>query len=134
MTASLSALALYTGLLGLIALWLLANVGKRKAKAKVSIGDGGDMNVIRAMRGQLNFMENVPLALIILLIISAMNAPVWIIHVSGILLVVGRFFHAWHFIQDDAPGWQRALGALTAFLVIAICSLGLIGHGIYGML
>jgi len=40
MSPALSALALYTGLLGLIATWLFGNVGKIKNEAKVFMGDG----------------------------------------------------------------------------------------------
>ena len=133
MTPAFYALGLYAGLLGLIAAWLFASVGKIKHQEKVLIGDGGNARVIRAMRGQANFVENVPLILILLMIGALLNMPVIVIHVIGIALVVGRFFHALHFTKDDAPGWQRAAGAFASFFSLIGVSIGLIGHGIISM-
>lgn len=130
MTPAFYALALYAGLLGLIAAWLFANVGKVKNTEKVFMGDGGNERVIRAMRGQANFVENVPLILILMLIAAMLNMPAFVIHIIGIAMVVGRFFHAIHFTKDDAPVWQRAVGAMTSFFSLVIMSLSLIGHAI----
>jgi uncharacterized membrane protein YecN with MAPEG domain len=133
MTSAFYALGLYAGLLGLIALWLFANVGKVKHKNGVSMGDGGNARVIRAMRGQMNFVENVPMVLILLMIGASLNMPAIAIHVIGIALVVGRFCHALHFTKDDAPGWQRAAGAMLTFASLAGASLALIGHAMISM-
>jgi len=133
MTPAFYALALYAGLLGLIGAWLFANVGKIKHAEKVAIGDGGNARVIRAMRGQANFVENVPLILILLMIAALLNMPAIVIHVIGIAVVVGRFFHALHFTKDDAPGWQRAAGAMTSFFALVITSLSLIGHAVLSL-
>lgn len=133
MSPALYAFALYSGLLGLIAAALFANVGKRKTKAKIFMGDGGDLSVIRAMRGQMNFVENVPMILILLLAAVLLGMPVIAIHIGGGLLVIGRFFHALHFIQDDAPGWQRMIGAMFTFLVLVASSLALISHAVFAL-
>lgn len=128
MTPAFYALGLYSGLLGLIGIWLAMNVGKKRQQEKVSIGDGGNTRVVRAMRGQMNFVETVPMALILLMIGAVIGMPVVAIHAGGILLVVGRFLHAVHFTQDDAPGWQRRAGAMLTLLVLTLTSFGLIGH------
>lgn len=133
MTPAFYALALYAGLLGLIAAWLFMHVGKVKNEEKVFMGDGGNMRVIRAMRGQANFIETVPLILVLLLIGALLNMPVLAVHVLGVALVVGRFFHALHFTRDDAPGWQRMIGAIVSFLALIGISIGLIGHAIVSL-
>tara|TARA_R110002096_G_scaffold385485_1_gene579309 strand:- start:2136 stop:2540 length:405 start_codon:yes stop_codon:yes gene_type:complete len=133
MTPAFYALGLYAGLLGLIAMWLFGNVGSVKNKAKIFMGDGGDARVIRAMRGQANFVENVPMILILLVIGASLNMPAIAIHIIGIALVVGRFFHALHFTKADAPGWQRKAGAMLTFFSLAGASLSLIGHALISM-
>lgn len=126
MTPHLSAVALYTGLLALVAIWIGFRVGALRGKEKITIGDGGNQRLIRAMRGHSNFTENVPLALIIMLLLAMFEVPIYAIHVAGIMLVIGRMAHAWHFTQEDAPGWQRGLGAITSTLVIVFGGIGLV--------
>ncbi len=128
--AGFYAVAIYAGLNGLILAWLLTNVGRKRAALKISIGDGGNIVLIRAMRGQANFVENVPMALVFMILMALLGTPVWLLHILGASLVVGRFFHALHFVADDAPGWQRAAGIGLTFLVLVVGALGLIAHGV----
>ncbi|PCH94895.1 MAG: glutathione S-transferase [Rhodobacteraceae bacterium] len=130
MNDSFLAVGLYTGLLGLIFTWQLVNISKVRMKEGVFMGDKGNVRVIRAMRGQANFVENVPLILIMLMIMAAAGTPILLIHALGVVLVIGRFLHGYHFIQDDAPGWQRHWGAILSTIVLIVGSVGLIGHGI----
>ena len=58
------------GLLGLLAVALLSNVGRVRGKTKVFIGDGGNTELITAMRTQANFVENVPLGLLLIWLVS----------------------------------------------------------------
>ncbi|MEO0913501.1 MAG: MAPEG family protein [Pseudomonadota bacterium] len=131
--AGLYAVALYSGLLGLVYLWLLAIVGKTRGDLKISIGDGGDPYMIRVMRGQLNFVENVPLTLVFLVLMALIGTPVWVLHVFGLALLVGRILHGLHFTKRDAPGWQRAAGAGLTNLTQLFIALGLIAHAIAGL-
>lgn len=128
MTPALAAASLYTGLLGLLAFWIAIRVGKVRTEEKISIGDGGNQRMIRRMRGHANFVENTPLGLIILILSALVGAPVWLLHVLGALLFIGRLLHAVHFMADDAPGWQRMYGTILTALSIMLGSIGLIGH------
>lgn len=132
-TSAVLAVALYAGLNGLILTWLGANAGRVRHRAGVSVGDGGDPRLIRAMRGQANFVEYVPLCLVQLGAMAAMGTPVWVLHVFGLALTAGRVLHAWHFVRADAPGWQRAAGAMLTAVVLAAGSLGLVLHALVGM-
>ena len=56
----------------LLALWLLvlsARVIRERQAARVSLGDGGNRRLQRAIRGHANFVEYVPLALLMLAIL-----------------------------------------------------------------
>ena len=127
MTPQLSAVALYTGILALVALWLMVRVSIVRGQEKVSIGDSGNERLIRAMRGQANFVENVPLVLIMMMLMALSGTPIYVIHAMGAVFTLGRISHAWHFTRDDAPAWQRAFGAISALLLGGV---GLIGHAL----
>jgi uncharacterized membrane protein YecN with MAPEG domain len=128
MENAIAIVGLYAGLNTLILLWIAASTGQLRAKHKVFIGDGGVPHLTRILRGHANAMENVPMALILMLIMAGLHAPIYVLHGFGIVLTIGRFFHAMHFIKEDAPGWQRALGATTSLLLLAVGALGVIGH------
>lgn len=133
LTPASQSVALYAGLNGLILLWLAVHVSMVRGRENVMIGDGGNPAMIRAMRGMANFIEFVPLILLQMALMAILGAPVWLIHVFGIALTLGRLAHGWHFSRDDAPGWQRGAGAGTTFLLLAAASLGLVGHALVGM-
>lgn len=130
MHTELYVLGLYTGLLGLIYFGLVLNVIRVKRAEKIFMGDDGNLRVIRALRGQMNFIETIPFILIILLLAVLLDMPIFLVHIAGIMLVVGRFFHAVHFIKSDAPYWQRFGGFALTFLVFLLGSISLIAHGI----
>jgi hypothetical protein len=129
-TPALAAAALYAGLNGLILLWLAVHVGRTRARVGVLIGDGGRPELIRAMRGQANFVEYVPLALLQLALMAALGAPAYAVHLLGGALTLGRVLHGLHFAADDAPAWQRGAGAGLTLLVLLIGSVGLAGHAL----
>ena len=128
---ALNAVALYAGFNTFILIWLAVNVGRKRGEGKVSIGDGGYAPLIRAQRGQGNFIEYVPMALIMLTIMALQGAPAIAIHLAGITLTLGRLVHAIHFIADDAPGWQRMYGTIATLAVLVLSALGLIGHALF---
>jgi len=134
MNPALAAVGIYAGIMGLIAIWLTVIIGRWRAKTRVMVGDGGNIDLIRAMRGQANFVENVPLALILFLFMALAGAPAIAIHVLGVALTAGRIMHGLHFSAPDMPAWQRQGGSGLTLLVLLAASLGAIGHSIPAML
>jgi uncharacterized protein len=57
--------ALYAGVLGIILVLISVRVSVVRGKFKVMFGDGGQESLMRAIRGQGNFVEYVPLALLL---------------------------------------------------------------------
>jgi uncharacterized membrane protein YecN with MAPEG domain len=127
-TQGLEIVGFYASLLGFVLVWLaLACVFARQG-ARVSIGDGGDARLIRAMRGQANFTEYVPLCLVLLAVLAALGAPAWELHALGLALTLGRVAHALHFTQADAPAWQRGAGAGLTLLALVGAGVALLVH------
>lgn len=131
LTPALSAVGIYTALNMAILLWIAAETGRLRGKYKVFIGDGGVKHLIRIIRGHANAIENMPVFLIMLLVAALLGMPVLAVHVLGLVFTVGRASHAWHFIQEDAPRWQRGGGFALSFLAQLVLLAGLLGHGLW---
>ena len=90
----LPATSLYAGLLGLMLVLLSALVIRVRIRARVSLGDGGDDALVRAIRAQANFAEYTPMALVLIALAEIQGAPGWVIHLLGLTLLAGRVAHA----------------------------------------
>ena len=128
---ALSAVGIYAALNMIILLWIATETGRLRGKYKVSIGDGGVKHLTRIMRGHANAVENMPVFLIMLLVASLLGMPAIAAHGLGVAFTVGRALHAWHFIQEDAPRWQRGGGFGLSFLAQVLLAAGLLGHGLW---
>lgn len=110
---------LYAGLCALFAVFLVMNVVRRRFKYKVSLGDGGNDDLNRFMRAHGNFMETVPIALILMLIVELRGASFWMVHWMGILLLLGRGCHFFGLTTGKGYGkWRMAGMALTLAVYI----------------
>ena len=87
--------ALYAALSGLLVLTLAFNVVRFRFGRGISMGDGGDARIARAVRAHGNAVEYIPLALILIGLLEGNNASPWALHLYGTLLVLGRLAHAW---------------------------------------
>ena len=121
MSPVLSVTPLYIALSGLMFLFLTARVGAYRRTANISIGTGNDPEMLRRFRGQANFIETVPIALLLLVSMEMLGAPpVWI-HPLGLLLVLGRAAH-YLGLTEIAPLSFRAGGMVATILTILIAS------------
>jgi hypothetical protein len=130
MIGSLSAIAIYGGLLGLLVLALSINVTRLRAKYKTLFGDADHDDLRRAVRTQANALEYVPICLLMLLIMASTGYAAWLVHVLGIVLLVGRLLHVYGMLvqTDSDQPMGRAIGALLTWVVLGVTSfLALIG-------
>lgn len=131
---ALSAAGIYAALNMAILFWISVETGRLRGKHKVSIGDGGVKHLVRIIRGHANAIENMPVFLVMLVIAVLLGMPAIGVHGLGLAFTIGRGLHAWHFIQEDAPGWQRGGGFTLSFLAQLVLLAGLLGHGVWMMI
>lgn len=118
---------LYAGILGLMLLVLSWLVSRQRLRNKVSTGDGGIPSLTGAIRAHGNFVEYVPLALVLLLLTEIVGGERVSVHVLGIALVVGRALHAYGLTtRPGGRSFGRMWGTVLTWLVILVCSLNLI--------
>ena len=115
--------ALYAALLGLMQIALQQLVGRERLRVDVSLGDGSDPKLREAMRRHGNFLEQVPLTLLMLALLELNGASPWLLHGLGSALVVARIVHPLGLRDDDAKRLPRLFGALGTLLVqVVACS------------
>jgi uncharacterized membrane protein YecN with MAPEG domain len=114
--------ALYAGLLGLLAV-LLAN---QVLYARVRAERLPKWKPDTVMRVQANFVENVPLALVLLLVLELQRAPALVLHIFGATLVACRVLHAWGMSRDPGANYPRLIGAQGTFLLVSVMSVAAI--------
>jgi uncharacterized membrane protein YecN with MAPEG domain len=93
--------ALFAGILSLLYIWLSIQVIRTRRIEKVSLGDGGNKKVRRAMRAQANFAEYTPLALLLMGLAELQGATAWWVLVIGLVLLAGRSIHAYGFLDEN---------------------------------
>jgi uncharacterized protein len=107
---------------GSLALWFLVLsarvVGRRRAG--ISLGDGGDALMLRAIRGHGNFAEYVPLALILLAALELNGTSLYILHGLGIALLVGRLLHGYALSFTEQFGFGRFWGTALTYGVLGV--------------
>ena len=111
---------LYAALLALWFVVLSLRVVQRRRAAKVSLGDGGDALLQRAIRGQANFAEYVPLALLLLLVIELSRFSLYLVHALGIALLVARLLHGYAMAFRSEFRFGRLWGAMITFVILVI--------------
>jgi len=114
--------ALYAGLLGLMSIAIAFKAGSMRGKLGIPIGHGGSQDLLLAMRRQANFVEYVPLALLLIALLEMNGIPKLAVHGLGASLVVFRACHALGMRADSMSGAGRFVGAAGTALLTVIVS------------
>lgn len=109
---------LYAALLAIVQLFLTFDVIRLRRSLKVSIGYGEHEILQRRCRIHGNFIETVPIALILLLVSELSGAPYLLLHVMGACLLIGRIIHRFGLITKEAPMVLRVSGMVLTLLSI----------------
>ncbi len=118
--------ALYAALLLAVFVALSALVGRQRGRANVSILHGDDMDLAVAIRRHGNFVEYVPLALVLMALIEANGGNALFLHVVGVLLLACRIAHPFGLQHDKGATPLRAVGAGgTLLLLLALGAMAL---------
>jgi hypothetical protein len=84
------AAGLWIGLNSLYLIYVSARVGMVRTRLKINLGDGGNDEMIRAIRTQGNYVEYAPMALVGLLGLAALGQAPALIHGLGAAFLGAR--------------------------------------------
>jgi len=107
------------GLLGLLAVSLTVSVGRLRMQKKIYLGDGGDPEMLSAIRAHGNFMEYVPLCLALIYFASDYYGY-WPVAVASLVLLLSRVLHAGGLLGFIPLG--RTIGAAGTTIILAAAS------------
>ncbi len=107
---------LYAGLLALLAVLLANYVLYVRLRARVL----PEWQPNAAERVQANFVENVPLALVLLYLVEQSGASAGFLHGCGATLVALRVLHAWGLARNEGANYPRLIGAQGTFVLVAV--------------
>ena len=111
---------LYAGVLALLAV-LLAN---QVLYVRLRAGALPEWKPHAVERVQANFVENVPLALVLLYLLEVSGVGSIAVHVLGTALVICRVLHAWGMSRYPGANYPRLIGAQGTFLLISVMGVG----------
>lgn len=124
--AAVQVTLIYAGVLGLMAVALANLVLYVRLRPKTEAQWRADATV----RVQANFVENVPLALVLLLLLELAGTANAVLHGLGGALVFCRVAHAWGMSRVAGANYPRLIGAQGTFLLLSIMSVALVWLGV----
>jgi uncharacterized protein len=124
--------ALCAALLGLLGAALTINVIVNRVRTKVDTGDGGIAALAQAIRAQGNFVEQAPLALMVIGLAEAAGARAAVVWAIAGLLVASRLASAVALNRSLGQSPLRQFGGGTSILVLAAASVVLL-LALFGM-
>lgn len=92
--------------------------------------DGGRLMRLRRAHG--NFVEYVPMALIVLLLAELQDAPAWVLHLAGLSLLVGRAVHAVGLTRFPTDLRFRIIGMVLTFTALGAGTIGAVAASFQG--
>ena len=118
------------GLIGVLAVVLSLNVGRLRTSKKIFLGDGGDKELLGAIRAHANLIEFAPLALLLIWLMHGPRGHL-VADILAIVLVIARLLHAGGML--GFVGFGRAAGSIATTVVLTIASIMLVWAGIQAL-
>ena len=101
-----------------------------RRRLKIAVGDGGDQQLLRAMRVHANFAEYVPLTLLLLYMFESGGGQSVLIHMLCVCLLMGRLAHAYGVSRIAEDYRYRVFGMAMTFTALGGSALGvLVAYG-----
>jgi hypothetical protein len=119
---------IYGGLLAILVVFLAYRVTTFRQKEKMG-SSYGDMSegLQLAIRAHANALENIPLALLLMLMLETNHLTPWLLNTLAVSFVIARIMHAWGLSKSSGVTFGRFWGTAITFLVmLAMAALNII--------
>ncbi len=119
----IQAAALWIGLNALFLIYVSFRVGRVRIKTKTNLGDGGNEDMIKAIRTQGNYIEYAPAALLGLFALASLGlGAVWIHALGGVFL----FARISHLLGLGMGVWPQGRFVGTLFTMLTLLATGVL--------
>jgi len=115
--------SLFAAILGVLHVIFTLRVGLYRKNSKISFGDGGDATLLKRIRAHGNFIENAPIALILILLNELQGLDDSYLYALGGVFLVSRLAH-YSALAFSLPVIFRMLGMLGtmgSIAALAVC-------------
>lgn len=112
---------IYIALSGLLLVVLALDVVRGRLKYQVGLGDGGHKVLSRRIRVHGNAVENLPIALLLLLAVENAVSSGLLVHVLGSLLILCRLLHAYGLRKSAGTSLPRFFGTAGTWSMMLAC-------------
>ncbi|PIQ36697.1 MAG: glutathione S-transferase [Lysobacterales bacterium CG17_big_fil_post_rev_8_21_14_2_50_64_11] len=109
---------LYVALSALLVIALAVQVILLRRRKRIGLGDGGDTRLACAIRAHANALENLPLALLLLVLFELGGARPMAIHAYGATLLLARLWHCVGLSGSPGTSAGRLYGTALTWLVV----------------
>lgn len=116
----------YAALLALLLFALSVRVIQARVAARVAIGLGDGVRLLRASRAHGNFVEYVPIILVMMLLLELGGAAGWLLHALGSMTLAGRISHALAISREPETLKLRQLGMFLTFTSLLVAAVALL--------
>ncbi|MGL6042367.1 MAG: MAPEG family protein [Sandaracinobacteroides sp.] len=120
-----------SGILGLLLLVLGIRVVLARMKDSISLGDGGNPELLKRVRAHGNSAEWVPIGLILLFLAEQGFGGTWFVLALAAMLVAGRVLHPFG-LRPGPPNPARSLGMVFTWTSIGLLAILVLVHAIAG--
>ncbi|WP_456391080.1 MAPEG family protein [Profundibacter sp.] len=121
---------LYAGLIALLFVTLSFRVISLRRSDRISLGDESRTDMAYRIRAHGNCAEYAPMGLILLAMAEMQGAPVWVLHLLGLMLLIGRVMHGWALCQTPQNLPIRVYGMMLTLMMITFAAIANIGHAL----
>ncbi len=117
---------IYAALAAILLVVLTLRVIILRRRHKIGIGTGQQPELAQAVRAHGNFIEYVPLALLLLALAETGGSGARLIHACGAALIACRLLHAWGLTSSPGKSPGRFIGMVGTLLVMLVLAVTLL--------
>ncbi|MBX3446274.1 MAG: MAPEG family protein [Parvibaculaceae bacterium] len=129
-STSLGLVGIYVGLNILINLFLAYRVSANRVRTNVMTGTGSDEKLYNASRAHVTNVEYTPIGLIGLVVLHLLAASIYVMHVVGLALTIGRILHAIGVSRTGESTPPRLVGTLLTWIALLVAGIACLWYAI----
>lgn len=109
---------LFAAIFGVLHVVFTLRVGAYRFSSKISLGDGGDKVLLKRVRAHANFVETVPMGLLLLVLNELNGLAENTLLILGSVFLLSRLIHYVTIVSRLLPVFMRPLSMLGTLGVI----------------
>jgi uncharacterized membrane protein YecN with MAPEG domain len=117
-----------TALLALMLIFHSGRISLVRGKYGINLGDGDNDELLRRIRIQGNFVEYVPLLLLVMAGLESSGVSSWWVWIYADAIILGRILHAYGMWTPQTPMWARVGGMVLTYIPLLVGAVILLFH------